>query len=585
VLSSTCLPITIDVNESCRPASSVPSSTWRILVALVAAIASLAAVSTWQVYGHTWDEPEHLAAGLELIDRGRCEYDVQHPPLGRVLIAIGPYLAGACSLGSPPPDGAPEGVRILYGGGGYNWYLTLARLGTLPFISVLVVAAWLWAQRVAGSKPEALLAIILLAATPPIIGHGALATLDLPAAATTLLALYALQVWVLDGRWRNAAALGVTAGLAVVTKLSAIPFLGVGRLVLTAGQWGLSAEAARRTGRPRPPDPVGWRQRVWELCVVATMAAVAVAIAYGGHFVTAAEAVGRLGGGDPSITIGWLRHIWVPEGLEKLWEAVRAVEWHNETGHFSFLLGDVRTRGWWYFYLVALAAKTPLPLLATGPLGLALLVHDGWREFNPWKLAPATLFVGMLVFASIVSHINIGVRHVLILYPCLALGAAHSVARAWRWLRTVQDRDWAGVGSAAIAGLVAWQVGTLRTANPDYLPYFNEAVRHPERVLVDSDLAWGQDVRRLERRLSELKVPRFAFAYLGTADLTRETFPRLTRLAPGQPTTGWIAITELARVHSLRGYAWLDAYVPLERIGKSISLHYVPEAADSARSR
>lgn len=565
------------MNESSRPKRREWFGTWGVFVALVAAIASVAAVSTWRVYGHTWDEPEHLAAGLELIDRGRYEYDVQHPPLARVMIALGPYLAGARSLGLPPPDGTPEGVKILYGGGHYDWYLTLARLGTLPFISLLIVAAWLWARRVGRSRPEALLAIILLAATPPIIGHGALATLDLPAAATTLLALYALQVWVMDGRWLNAGLLGIASGVAVVTKLSAIPFLGVGLLVLTANHWLLGAKLARQTGGPMLADPIGWRQRTWELCVVAFMAAVAVVLAYGGHFVTAAEAVERLTGANPAGTSAWLRHLWVPDGLVKLWEAVGAVEWHNEQGHLSFLLGDVRKSGWWYFYIVALAAKTPLPLLLTGPLGLGLLAYDGWKESDRWKLAPATLFVGLLVFASLVSHINIGVRHVLILYPFLVFGAAHGLVRAWRWLRTAPDRDWAGIGNAVVVGLVGWQVSTLWTANPDYLPYFNEAVPHPERVLVDSDLAWGQDLRRLEWRLAELKVPRFSFAYLGTADLTRETFPPMTRLAPGQPATGWVVITELARVHSLQGYAWLDSFVPVERVGKSMSLYYIPE--------
>jgi hypothetical protein len=214
---------------------------------------------------------------------------------------------------------------------------------------------------------------------------------------------------------------------------------------------------------------------------------------------------------------------------------------------------------------------------------MALLARDGRRERDLWRLAPVLLFLGLLVFASLVSHINIGVRHVLILYPFLVLGASHAIAHAWRCLRRVSDRDWAGVGCAAAGGLVAWQLGTLWTANPDYLPYFNEAVPHPERVLVDSDLAWGHDLRRLERRLRELDVPSFSFAYLGTADLSRETFPPLTRLPPNQRATGWIAITELARVHSLRGYAWLDAYVPIERIGKSICLYYISGSLDVDR--
>ena len=173
----------------------------RGLLALVVLTSLLLAISTWRVYGHTWDEPEHLAAGMELLDRGKYEYDMQHPPLARVLIALGPYLAGARSLGSPPPDGTPEGVAILYGSGHYDLYLTLARLGTLPFLALLLLTTWLWARRVLTSDREALLAVTLLAATPPILGHAALATLDVPAAATILLALYAIQRWVAVGSW------------------------------------------------------------------------------------------------------------------------------------------------------------------------------------------------------------------------------------------------------------------------------------------------------------------------------------------------------------------------------------------------
>ncbi|MGQ7370431.1 hypothetical protein ACTGW3_12740, partial [Streptococcus suis] len=113
-------------------------------------------------------------------------------------------------------------------------------------------------------------------------------------------------------------------------------------------------------------------------------------------------------------------------------------------------------------------------------------------------------------------------------------------------------------------------------ANPDYFPYFNETVSHPERVLVDSDLDWGQDLRRLERRLAELRVPRVSLAYQGTADLSKEALPPFVRLPPRQKTTGWVAINALTREHEAAGYAWLDAYRPVERIGKTIDLYNIP---------
>jgi hypothetical protein len=82
------------------------------LILIIAGSCALAA-GCWRVYSNTWDEPEHLAAGVELLDRGRYEYDTEHPPLARIFLALGPWLAGAHSYGTPPPDGTLEGRDIL----------------------------------------------------------------------------------------------------------------------------------------------------------------------------------------------------------------------------------------------------------------------------------------------------------------------------------------------------------------------------------------------------------------------------------------------------------------------------------------
>ena len=143
----------------------------RWALAFVIIGACLAATGSWRVYSNTWDEPEHLAAGVELLDRGIYEYDTEHPPLGRVFMALGPYLAGARSFDTPGPSGVREGVDILYSGGHYELYLTLARLGMMPFLALLLFVTWMWGRVLFQRPATAFLAVLFLACVPPVTGQ------------------------------------------------------------------------------------------------------------------------------------------------------------------------------------------------------------------------------------------------------------------------------------------------------------------------------------------------------------------------------------------------------------------------------
>jgi Dolichyl-phosphate-mannose-protein mannosyltransferase len=571
------------------------------LVVIIAG-ACLLAAGSWRVYSNTWDEPEHLAAGIELLDRGRYEYDTEHPPLGRALLALGPWLAGAHSFGTPPPEGTQEGVDILYshsGSGGHYWkYLTLARLGTLPFLALLLLATWLWARRLLEAPWAAVLAVLLLASVPPVLGHGGLASLDVAAAATILLALYALERWVTSARLADAALFGLAAGVAVATKFSAVPFIGVSLMGLALihavaripfGRLLENFPISASDGENLPPLAPHARAQVRELVAGLAVAAVAtlvpIFLAYGPRaanpegvalrFNWAVAYLLQRPGLDHALGVA-LSHLYLPRELKDFVNGVVAVAAHNDSGHLSYLLGETRLTGWWYFYLVALAVKTPIPLLAAGTGGLGWLAVRGWRAGDSWALAPLTMTIAILVFASAFSRINIGIRHILVLYPFLALGAAYLALRAWHALAAMQAGPTRIATGAAFLALLVWQLSNLWRAYPDYLPYFNEAVTHPERVLVDSDLDWGQDLYRLEQRAAQLRIPFLNIAYRGTADLAQEPLPPYRVLPPRQPVRGWVAVSELARTRNTEDYAWLNCYTPRERIGKTIDLYYIP---------
>jgi len=550
----------------------------RVALALIILGACALVASTWHVFFATWDEPEHLAAGVELLDRGYYEYDTEHPPIARVLLALGPWLAGAHSYGTPPPSGVTEGEDILYRDGKYNLYLTLARAGALPFLALLLFVTWLWARRMLAGEGAALLAVVLLLSVPAVLGHAGVAALDVPAAGTILLALYALDRWLDTPSWYTALLFGLASGLAVGTKFSAVPYIGMSLLALAATHWVL--------GRRTPPlVRATWQMRAGELVLVAVAALVPLFIAYGIRAPNEARVAFRYSwavsyllsqpGLDHALGVV-LSHLWLPREMKDLVNGIVAVKAHNDGGHLSYLLGEVRTMGWWYFYLVALAVKTPLPILAAGTTGIGWLAREGWRSGDNWRITPAVLFVAILAFASGFSHINIGIRHVLILYPLLALGAAWVVTRAWAALQRMQNRRLATAGTVVLVAALTWQLSTLWYVWPDYLAYFNETVSHPGRVLVDSDLDWGQDLRRLEQRAAALKIRHLSLAYRGTADLNREPLPPFVNLPPHQPTTGWVAVSWLARTRNPTDYAWLDAYQPVEHIGKTIDLYYIP---------
>ncbi len=151
----------------------------------------------------------------------------------------------------------------------------------------------------------------------------------------------------------------------------------------------------------------------------------------------------------------------------------------------------------------------------------------------------------------------------------------------------------AALGELGHWGLrLLWLCGTSVAAHPDYLPYFNAlAGDHPENIVVDSDLDWGQDIKRLGRRLQELDAPSVTFTPTITISLSALGLPPYQRSAVDTPAPGWNAVQmsqwKLYRMglqmNEPGAETWPDLFKPAERVGKSILLYYVPPQAPPAR--
>ena len=483
-------------------------------------IASARIVSTYTVFNHTIDEPDHLAAGMEWLSAGKYLYEDQHPPLARVMGALGPYLAG--ERWHAGPDSYREGYRIL---GRDAHYDRIAGPGPRRHSAVLLDrlrrGVLLGLCATAGTT-AALAATLLFTTLPPVLAHSGLITTDMAATAWIGAAALASLYWVERPDRRRTVLFGVLLGLACLSKFSALLFLPAALLAMHRGKL--------------------WRH--WRPLVAAC--AVAFLAIWAGYRFSFAR-------------VEYL-HLRLPAprfftGLATLWK-------HNATGQASYLLGRSSETGFWYYYPAVLGIKTPLALL---------MLVSGAASASCRRLArltPALGFCLAILICALVSRINIGVRHILPVYVGLsAIGGGVAAAM----LRTPAPR-W------ILAGLLVWHVASGALQHPDYLAYTNEiAGSHPENFLADSDLDWGQDMKRLASRLRRAGAAEVTFEPFNKtfATLAGDAFPRILPVDSKRPAPGWNAVS-ISTWKIFGVPKWADRIPPQERVGRSILLWHFP---------
>lgn len=537
-----------------------------VLLSLAAILLTLAGVgrivATYHVFNQTDDEPIHIAAGLQWLDQGRYDYDLQHPVVSRIATAIVPYLAGMHSTGRTAP--LEEGNAILYSGGNYFHNLALARSGILPFFLLASAVVWFWTRRLFGDG-AALAAVFLFTTLPPILAHSGLATTDMAGGACLAASLYAFLLWLERPVWQRTVLFGLSLALALSTKLSAVMFAPLCMAVILA----LYAIAER-------PCAKEWSHRVSGLVLAVVMAFVLVWAGYRFSF-------GPLPGqaylaANPPVTFArFLGNTRLP--APEFFNGLALVQLHNYLGQDAWFFGQFRTHGWWYFFPLMLAVKTPIAFLVLAISGYVIIWRNAKSRFAWQPLVPGACAV-VILLSVVPAHLDIGLRHILGIYPLLAVTAGVGA------LRLLQSGN--RIVLAIAVALLLWQGADSLRAHPDYLAYTNEFIRHaPERYISDSDLDWGQDLQRLSDKLKQLGVNEVSLGYFGTADVSQHGLPTLHPVAAYQPTTGWIAVSafvetvESAELQQQAGRSddplgWLHAEQPVARIGKSIKLYYIP---------
>jgi hypothetical protein len=223
---------------------------------------------------------------------------------------------------------------------------------------------------------------------------------------------------------------------------------------------------------------------------------------------------------EPAAVVRFI--LWANERrlLPQGWLAGFAYTYATTLVRSTYLNGEIRNLGWWYFFPAAMLYKTPLATLAASAAALVLAVagHAAARVLRLWRLDAWALVCLILApalygISAMTANLNLGLRHILPVYPFVFVGigvVTAAVIERWRAAGTV---------AATLLGL-GLAIETL-AAYPNFIPFFNAAAggaRGGFELLGDSNLDWGQDLKRLAQWQRENPGKTIYLSYFGVAD-------------------------------------------------------------------
>lgn len=447
----------------------------------------------------TVDEFAHLPAGYWTLKTGHFELFPLNPPLVKILSAL-PLLI---------LDPVIDTISPVANTGWFPWafgtdfmeqnqpvYDRIFLLGRLPVVALgmlLCLLAFLWARELYGNE-AGLVALFLLAFCPSLIAHAHLATTDVGFAAFAVLALWTFHRFMVGPTWAWLAVCGVALGLAQLAKMSA--------LLLYPIFVSLAVIAFVRSPLPRR-----WIRGGGSLGAIFLISLLVLDAGY------LFQGVGR--------TLGEYRFeskalraaaSALPDDLpvplpSAYLQGLDALQLINDTGEFpEYLFGRWSREGSPAYYLVSIVFKTPLPLL------LAFLAAPFARRKDA---PPGEVFLwlpALALFAwfSFFSSVHYGIRYVLPVVPLLTIWSARLVP----WLKE-RSRLLRGTGAALLA---VYPLSVL-LVTPDTISYFNLlAGGRGDEILLDSNLDWGQGLKRVRAYMDREEIDEIGLAYFGHVD-------------------------------------------------------------------
>jgi hypothetical protein len=377
----------------------------------------------------------------------------------------------------------------------YRWSRLLPMLVTL--LGGCLICEW--STRLFGRWPG-IVSLCVWCWMPPILAHGSLVTSDIVSAVMIVLAARCFWSMLLAPSPLTAILAGAALGLAAATKFTLLILYPCWALLLLGRALQLRGEAAAKP--PKKFSPA--RLIACGLGLLMTSIVVIDALYLfqdvGFHLAQWQPGLSSLakdlhGLGEHRAT-AWILQVPLPIPLEFL----RGLDFQladTELVQFTYLLGQTRLGGWWFWYPVAALLKISLPAIALTTIALIrlprLLRHPSPVVWASLCILLPSVEVAVIISATTGTGTNAAFRY---LTPSLGLLCVLS-GLAW-------DTRSKNVRFAAI-GLLGWMAINAIAGIPGHLGWRNELgwlFSRARPALIGDSLDWGQDAARLAKWIS-----------------------------------------------------------------------------------
>lgn len=572
------------------------------LIALaLLSIMFVSAFLSYQGDSTTMDELAHIPAGYSYLSQKDFRINPEHPPLIKDLAAL-PLMFLDLNFPTDVSSWTEDingqwllGWEFLYNSG--NNPEQILFWSRLSMVITLVFLGWFlfyWIKKEFGSK-IALFVLILFAFSPNFIAHGRLVTTDVGAVLGFVLATYFWLKFLRNPSKKNVILAGLVFGSSMLLKFSLIlllPFFGIITLTYVLLN----------------------KKNLLKYLILSVLIGLIGTIfvilpVYQFHVLDypVAKQLSDTKALLESSPMPALRDIVVfmadkpvIRSLAQYFLGLMMATQRTIFGNTVYFMNMVSASGWWYYFPVVYFLKVPLgfhiftliSLLSTllvikRPFWIRTITRTKECIQNNFTAFSMMMFLLVYWIASIIGSLNIGLRHILPVFPftyvLVSLGMAHGFEKI-QSLKLKNALNW------LVIVLLGWYMISSLNTYPHYLSYFNElsgGVDNGYKHVVDSNYDWGQDLKRLSQYIKENNIERIKIDYFGGGDLNYylgDKWEGIDRYEPNQK--GWLAISAThlqgGKGYPVHGfdqptqyYRWLDSYSPVARAGKSIFIYHI----------